>query len=111
VAVENTRRLNDRLDAHCVQTGRDPATIHRSVLAYRPIHDPLSSIDAFDEYVGRYQEIGIDEIVFYWPPLDNIFPRRVESPDDQPRFEDPRPVSPAQQEALERIAEERISGG
>ncbi len=71
-AVAETRRLSERLDTYCEQLGRDPATIRRLVLAYRPITDPFSSLDAFDEYISRYREIGIDEMVFYWPPLDNL---------------------------------------
>jgi hypothetical protein len=78
------------------------------VLAYQPVVDPLSSLDAFDEYVGRYREIGIDEVIFYWPPLDNLAPQRPGSMDDQPVFDPLRPVSPAQQAIFERIAVERI---
>lgn len=108
-AVANTKRLSERLDEFCRDVGRDPATLRRTVLAYRPIVDPLSSLDAFDEYVGAYREIGVDEVVFYWPPLDNLFPRRRSSPDEQPAFAPPEPVSPAQQVAFERIAAERIA--
>ena len=108
-AVANTKRLSERLDGFCREVGRDPATLRRSMLAYRPIVDPLSSLDAFDEYVGRYREIGVDEVVFYWPPLDNLFPRRPGSPDERPVFDAPRPVSAAQQATFERIAAERIA--
>ena len=108
-AVAETRRLSERLDGFCREVGRDPATLRRSVLAYRPIVDPLSSLDAFDEYVGRYREIGIDEVVFYWPPLDNLFPRRPGSPDERPEFDAPRPISAAQQATFERIAAQRIA--
>jgi hypothetical protein len=110
-AVAETKRLSERLDEFCREAGRDPATVRRSVLAYRPIVDPLSSLDAFDEYVGRYREIGIDEVVFYWPPLDNLFPRRPGSADGHPVFEASRPVSPAQQAAFERIAADRVGTG
>jgi alkanesulfonate monooxygenase SsuD/methylene tetrahydromethanopterin reductase-like flavin-dependent oxidoreductase (luciferase family) len=109
-AVAETRRLSERLDEFCRDVGRDPATLRRSMLAYRPREDPLASLDAFDEYVGAYQEIGIDEIVFYWPPLDNLFPRRPGSADAQPVFDEEQPLSPAQQAAFERIAVERIAG-
>jgi alkanesulfonate monooxygenase SsuD/methylene tetrahydromethanopterin reductase-like flavin-dependent oxidoreductase (luciferase family) len=109
-AVAETRRLSERLDGFCREIGRDPATLRRSVLAYRPIVDPLASLDAFDEYVGRYREIGIEEIVFYWPPLDNLFPRRPGSADGPPVFEAAQPVSPMQQAAFERIATERVAG-
>jgi alkanesulfonate monooxygenase SsuD/methylene tetrahydromethanopterin reductase-like flavin-dependent oxidoreductase (luciferase family) len=108
-AVAETRRLSERLDDLCREIGRDPATLRRSVLAYRPVPDPLSSLDAFDEYVGRYHEIDIDEFVFYWPPLDNLFPRRSGSADERPVFESERPVSRTQQAAFERIAAERIA--
>jgi alkanesulfonate monooxygenase SsuD/methylene tetrahydromethanopterin reductase-like flavin-dependent oxidoreductase (luciferase family) len=108
-AVAETRRLSGRLDGYCEEIGRDPATLRRIVLAYRPIVDPISSLDAFDEYVGRYGEIGIDEIVFYWPPLDNLFPQPQGSPEEEATFAEARPVSAAQQAAFERIAAERIS--
>ena len=73
--VASTKRLSDRLDAICEEEGRDPRSITRSVLVYRPFDDPLASLDAFDEYVGAYQEIGIEEVIFYWPPLDSLFPK------------------------------------
>ena len=53
-----------------VEIGRDPATIQRSVLALSPNPDPFSSLDAFDEYVGGYEAIGIGELIFYWPPVE-----------------------------------------
>ena len=110
-AVAETRRLSERLDGYCQDVGRDPAAVRRAVLAYRPSVDPLSSLDAFDEYVGRYREIGIDELIFYWPPLDNLHPRRPGPPDAQPVFDPPRPLSPIQQATFERIAAERIARG
>ena len=39
------------------------------------------SVDAFDEYVGRYRAIGIDEFAFHWPPLatnPNVTPAVVD---------------------------------
>ena len=95
-AVATTKRRGDQLDAYCEEIGRDPATIRRSIAVYRPVPpDPLSSLDAFDEYVGRYAEIGIGEIIFYWPPLHN--------------FLEKRPIEAAQQALFERIATERLS--
>jgi alkanesulfonate monooxygenase SsuD/methylene tetrahydromethanopterin reductase-like flavin-dependent oxidoreductase (luciferase family) len=93
-AVAETKRLSDRLDAFCGDIGRDPSTIRRSIAGYWPVWEPLASVDAFDEYVGRYQEIGIDEIIFYWPPFENIPSRE--------------PVSEEQWAMLERIATERM---
>ncbi len=94
-AVTITQRLSQQLDAYCAEFGRDPASVARSIAVYRPVPpDPLSSLDAFDDYVGRYAEIGIDEIIFYWPPLAN--------------FLEGRPISAEQQAVFERIARERF---
>jgi len=93
-AVATTERLSQRLDTFCQEIGRDPATLRRSILAYQPVPDPLASLDAFDEYVGRYRAIGIDEITFYWPPLDNVVARQ--------------PITAGQQALFERIASERL---
>ena len=73
-AIAHLKRLSERLDAICVEEDRDPATVRRSILVHRPEIEPLSSVDAFDEFVGAYQEVGIDQIVFYWPPLANTIP-------------------------------------
>jgi alkanesulfonate monooxygenase SsuD/methylene tetrahydromethanopterin reductase-like flavin-dependent oxidoreductase (luciferase family) len=86
--VSRTRRLSERLDEICVEIGRDPATIQRSVLALSPNPDPFSSLDAFDEYVGGYQAIGIGELIFYWPPVEYSYGRRTSAPAElQTRFE------------------------
>jgi hypothetical protein len=93
-AVDHVRTLSERLDGYCRQLGRDPGTIRRSVLAHWASPDPLVSVQAFDEYVGAYGDIGIDELVFYWPPLDNI--------------QTGLPVSSEQRARVERIAAARI---
>lgn len=61
-AVAETARQAARLDEACAALGRDPTTIRRSLLAYKAA--PLASVGAFEEYVGRYREVGIDEFVF-----------------------------------------------
>jgi hypothetical protein len=70
-------------------------TVRRSVLAYRQAVDPLSSVDAFDHFVGSYAELGIGEFVFYWPPIANLRERRE--------------ISPHQRRAVERIASGRLA--
>ena len=75
--------------------GRDPATIERSIFAFRVEPDPFSSLDWFDEYVGAYEEIGIGEIVFLWPP-------------DQYVHAGAAPVPAERVQTFERIAAERI---
>jgi alkanesulfonate monooxygenase SsuD/methylene tetrahydromethanopterin reductase-like flavin-dependent oxidoreductase (luciferase family) len=95
-AVAETRRLSERLDRFCEELGRDPATLRRSVQAIKPNPEPFSSLDAFDAYVGAYEEIGIDELILYWPPVDLLFERRG-------------PVPARRQAIFERIAAERIA--
>jgi alkanesulfonate monooxygenase SsuD/methylene tetrahydromethanopterin reductase-like flavin-dependent oxidoreductase (luciferase family) len=87
-AVSRTRQLGDRLDDICAEIGRDSATIQRSVLALCPNPDPFSSLDAFDEYVGGYEAIGIGELMFYWPPIEYSYGQRSPVPAElQARFE------------------------
>ena len=93
-AVATTQRLSERLGTYCQEIGRDPATLRRSILAFYPVPDPLASLDAFDEYVGCYRAIGVDEITFYRPPLDNVVEQR--------------PITAEQQARFERIATERL---
>lgn len=69
-AVAHVRELLERVDEACAEEGRDPATLERTILAFYPEPDPFSSLDAFDEYVGAYEELGISGITFYWPPID-----------------------------------------
>ena len=69
--LQVTRDSNRRLDDECVAAGRNPATVHRSLLAGSPAvtPDPIwSSVDALEDFLGRYNEVGINEMVFYFPP-------------------------------------------
>ena len=87
--VTQTRQLNERLAAICAEIGRDPATIKRSYLALAPNPDPFTSLDAFDEFAGAYAAIGIDEIIFYWPPVEYSYGERSPVPAEvQARFEE-----------------------
>jgi alkanesulfonate monooxygenase SsuD/methylene tetrahydromethanopterin reductase-like flavin-dependent oxidoreductase (luciferase family) len=83
-----------RLEDECRRAGREPGAVRRMVLAYRRPVDPLSSLDAFDEFVGAYADAGIDEFVFYWPPVA-VLRERAEVP-------------PERRAAAERIAAERF---
>lgn len=95
-SLAETRRLSEKLDDACREIGRDPGTVRRSVQALKPDPDPLSSLDAFDEYVGAYEELGIDELILYWPPADLAFGER-------------KPIPPARQAVYEKVAAERIA--
>ncbi len=62
-AVASTRRELETLDAACAEVGRDPRALDRSVFAFRSPVDPVESLDAFDEWVGRYAEIGFAHFI------------------------------------------------
>lgn len=93
-AVERTREQVRLLEEYCREAGRDARAIRKSVLPYRSGLDPLSSFDAFDEFVGRYSQLGFDQFVFYWPPVANLRKRE--------------PISADQRATVERIASERL---
>ena len=84
-AVAATRRQVEQLDAACRSIGRDPATIGRSVYAFRV--GIYESIDAFEEWAGRMLEIGIREIVLFYPedPSGDAVLERIAA-DSMPRL-------------------------
>ncbi len=59
-----------RLDEACADAGRDPASIGRLVLSGPRLDPGLSSLDAFDDTVGRYAEVGVTDFVVHWPRDD-----------------------------------------
>ena len=75
-AIAATRTQIARLEETCAAAGRDPRTIRRSLLAYRA--SPFESVDGFEEYVGRYRELGFDEVICYWPSEPQTFGRLPE---------------------------------
>lgn len=86
-AVAETERLTAKVDEACMDVGRDPGTLARSILAFRPETDPFDSLGAFDDFVGAYAHLGLAEITFYWPPLDQAFSAPPSSAMDEARFE------------------------
>jgi alkanesulfonate monooxygenase SsuD/methylene tetrahydromethanopterin reductase-like flavin-dependent oxidoreductase (luciferase family) len=71
-----THERNTKLDEYCVEFGRDPTTLRRSVLIYtNEEYQKIYSVPgAFTEIVKRYQEIGISEIVFFYPFAPMLMP-------------------------------------
>jgi alkanesulfonate monooxygenase SsuD/methylene tetrahydromethanopterin reductase-like flavin-dependent oxidoreductase (luciferase family) len=67
-ALAQTRERSARLDEFALAAGRDPRAIRRSFLAGFTPDRPFSSIDAFEDFVGRYRAIGIDEFIFFYRP-------------------------------------------
>jgi alkanesulfonate monooxygenase SsuD/methylene tetrahydromethanopterin reductase-like flavin-dependent oxidoreductase (luciferase family) len=62
---------NARLDDACSVLGRDPSSIDRIYLAGNTEERPLSSIERFVDFVGRYTEIGFTDIVVHHPRADD----------------------------------------
>jgi F420-dependent oxidoreductase-like protein len=67
---ELTERMA-HLDEACQKIGRDPKSILRSslhVASIVPSETPWDSVEAFRDYLGRYQEAGFEECLFQPPP-------------------------------------------
>ncbi len=68
--VDLTRRRGEWLDERCAELGR-AAPPSRSVLigSAAVCRDPLwTSVDAFEDAIGRFANVGIDTFYVYWPP-------------------------------------------
>ncbi len=74
-AVGTIRERNKMLDEACAQLGRDPQEIIRSLLLLDRTTptSPFSSINSFEETIGRFREGGITDFIFYYPP-DEWYP-------------------------------------
>ncbi|MBD5786070.1 LLM class flavin-dependent oxidoreductase [Cellulosimicrobium terreum] len=57
----------ERLEAACVDAGRDPSTVERILLTGFTPDPVLESVDAFVETAAAYAELGITEIVVHRP--------------------------------------------
>jgi alkanesulfonate monooxygenase SsuD/methylene tetrahydromethanopterin reductase-like flavin-dependent oxidoreductase (luciferase family) len=64
--LQTLRERCDQLDQYCAQIGRDPRTIRRSFLVGLTDDKPFTSLDAFNDFIGRYSEIGFSEFIFYY---------------------------------------------
>jgi alkanesulfonate monooxygenase SsuD/methylene tetrahydromethanopterin reductase-like flavin-dependent oxidoreductase (luciferase family) len=79
--VDETRRRAELMDEYCHALGRQPATLRRSYTMYdaraRPrggSYDYYDSVDRFEEMVSRIIDLGMDEIVLYYPPDERQVP-------------------------------------
>lgn len=68
-AVAERSRL---LDEQCAQIGRNPDEINRSLLVFGGTTSagPFSSVGAFEDLVGTFRKIGMNEFIFYYPPSE-----------------------------------------
>jgi F420-dependent oxidoreductase-like protein len=71
--VEEMRERNELLDQQCAAVGREPREIRRSFYGWasqmkaQGLPDPWQSAAAFEDVVGRYLAVGIDEFVIDQP--------------------------------------------
>ena len=67
-----TKERNQMLDEFLLEAGRDPATVGRTFFVGYTSDALLDSWEAFDDFIGRYQQAGITEFVFgYVPGFDD----------------------------------------
>jgi alkanesulfonate monooxygenase SsuD/methylene tetrahydromethanopterin reductase-like flavin-dependent oxidoreductase (luciferase family) len=76
-AAPAIRRQSEQLERACAAEKRDPGTLSRLLLTGTTDERPLASLDAFEDYVGRYGELGITDLVIRWPHPDG-----PQAPDD-----------------------------
>ena len=61
------------LEAACARRGRSSDQLDKLLLQGLTAERPLRSVDAFVDWAGRYQALGITEIVLHWPVPDSVF--------------------------------------
>ncbi|MFD4398422.1 LLM class flavin-dependent oxidoreductase [Kitasatospora sp. NPDC058478] len=72
-APEVVGKQIEKLTAACAATGRDVRELEKMLLQGSTAERPLQSLDAFVDWAGKYQELGITELVIHWPVPDSIF--------------------------------------
>lgn len=68
-SVDEMRQRNEILNEHCEAIGRQPQSIIRSLYGWASLMpaDPWSSANTFEEVVGAYREVGINEFIIDAP--------------------------------------------
>jgi alkanesulfonate monooxygenase SsuD/methylene tetrahydromethanopterin reductase-like flavin-dependent oxidoreductase (luciferase family) len=79
--MEETRQRVSAIDARCARIERDPKTLRRSYLMFDPTARSsggkiayYDSVDACRQMVKQVMALGISDIGFYYPMLDNQVP-------------------------------------
>jgi alkanesulfonate monooxygenase SsuD/methylene tetrahydromethanopterin reductase-like flavin-dependent oxidoreductase (luciferase family) len=67
------RAQMEMLDAACAHRGRASDQVDRVLLQGITAERPLRSVDAFVDWAGQYQTLGITEIVIHWPVPESVF--------------------------------------
>jgi alkanesulfonate monooxygenase SsuD/methylene tetrahydromethanopterin reductase-like flavin-dependent oxidoreductase (luciferase family) len=68
-AIARTRVV--QLEDACAAIGRDPDAVRRIYLVGQTGEHPLASAGAFEDFAGRYAEIGFTDVVFHHPRTDD----------------------------------------
>ncbi|GAA3453926.1 LLM class flavin-dependent oxidoreductase [Dactylosporangium matsuzakiense] len=61
------RRQGELLDEQCAAIGRDPASLQRIIVTGDTEERPLASVAAFEDFVGRYEQLGFTDVVVHDP--------------------------------------------
>jgi alkanesulfonate monooxygenase SsuD/methylene tetrahydromethanopterin reductase-like flavin-dependent oxidoreductase (luciferase family) len=72
-APEAVRTQLQGLEAACARAGRPFDSIDKVLLQGLTAERPLVSLDAFVDWAGHYQTLGITELVVHWPVADSVF--------------------------------------
>jgi len=67
------RTLVARLDDAAVASGRDPATIDRYLSLDSGGSYSMQSVAAFDDAVGRADELGFTDVISHWPRAEGVY--------------------------------------
>jgi alkanesulfonate monooxygenase SsuD/methylene tetrahydromethanopterin reductase-like flavin-dependent oxidoreductase (luciferase family) len=63
----------EALDGAIASAGRQPSEFEKVVLDGFSDDRPLDSLNAFVDWAGRYQDVGITELVIHWPEPNSLF--------------------------------------
>ena len=70
---KKTAERNEKVDEFCLELGRDPKTLKRSLLIYgKEAFSLFKKEDNFTKYIDKYSKIGIEEFIFYYPEKENL---------------------------------------
>jgi alkanesulfonate monooxygenase SsuD/methylene tetrahydromethanopterin reductase-like flavin-dependent oxidoreductase (luciferase family) len=65
--------LTHRLDDAAEKSGRSPLSIDRYLSLDSGGQFSLESVDAFDDMVGRAEELGFTDVISHWPRRDGVY--------------------------------------
>jgi alkanesulfonate monooxygenase SsuD/methylene tetrahydromethanopterin reductase-like flavin-dependent oxidoreductase (luciferase family) len=63
-SLARVRERNRLLDEYCLAIDRAPGSVERAYLAGWAEGTPFASADAFQDFVGRYREAGVQRFIF-----------------------------------------------